>query len=72
MTTAQSQVTELLHRWSNGDLGALDALVPLVYEDLRRLASYYLKQEARQGRRSEALSELREAIDHGPAGTAPL
>jgi RNA polymerase sigma factor (TIGR02999 family) len=47
MATAQSQVTELLRRWSKGDQGALDALMPLVYEDLRRLASYYLKQEAR-------------------------
>jgi RNA polymerase sigma factor (TIGR02999 family) len=47
MATAQSQVTELLQRWSKGDQGALDALMPLVYEDLRRLASHYLKQEAR-------------------------
>src|SRR5262249_21671694 len=41
-----SQVTELLQRWNTGDQSALDALMPLVYEDLRRLASYYLKQEA--------------------------
>jgi RNA polymerase sigma factor (TIGR02999 family) len=47
MAIAPSQVTELLQRWSKGDQGALDALMPLVYEDLRRLASYYLKQEAR-------------------------
>jgi hypothetical protein len=30
------QVTELLRRWSNGDQEALNSLVPLVYEDLRR------------------------------------
>jgi RNA polymerase sigma factor (TIGR02999 family) len=42
-----SEVTELLLRWSNGDDSALDALMPLVYEDLRRLAGYYLSQEAR-------------------------
>ena len=42
-----SEVTELLLRWSAGDDSALDALMPLVYEDLRRLASYYLSQEAR-------------------------
>ena len=42
-----SEVTELLLRWSEGDDSALDALMPLVYEDLRRLASYYLSQEAR-------------------------
>lgn len=31
-------VTELLTRWSEGDLSARDALVPLVYEELRRIA----------------------------------
>jgi RNA polymerase sigma-70 factor (ECF subfamily) len=38
-------VTKLLVEWSNGDHGALEALVPLVYEELRRLARYYLRQE---------------------------
>jgi hypothetical protein len=38
MGTTPSQVTELLRRWSGGDDEALNALVPLVYEDLRRLA----------------------------------
>ncbi|MBK8648126.1 MAG: hypothetical protein IPN16_16620 [Gemmatimonadetes bacterium] len=33
-----SQVTHLLTRWKAGDLQARDALVPLVYERLRRLA----------------------------------
>ena len=41
------EVTGLLRRWSEGDREALDALMPLVYEDLRRLAGYYLSQEAR-------------------------
>lgn len=31
-------VTELLSRWSKGDAAARDALVPLVYDELRRLA----------------------------------
>lgn len=31
-------VTELLARWSAGDLSARDALVPLVYDELRRIA----------------------------------
>ncbi len=31
-------VTDLLARWSEGDVGARDALVPLVYEQLRRIA----------------------------------
>ena len=38
-------VTKLLVQWSSGDQGALDALIPLVYEELRRVARYYLKQE---------------------------
>src|SRR6516225_7887323 len=45
MMAAPSQVTELLRRWSSGDQEALNSLVPLVYEDLRRLANYYLQQE---------------------------
>ncbi len=40
-----SQVTLLLSRWRAGDREALDALMPLVYEELRRLARHYLKQE---------------------------
>jgi RNA polymerase sigma factor (TIGR02999 family) len=40
------QITELLQRWSDGDQEALDSLIPLVYGDLRRLANYYLQQEA--------------------------
>jgi RNA polymerase sigma factor (TIGR02999 family) len=40
-----SQVTLLLSRWRAGDRQALDALMPLVYEELRRLARHYLKQE---------------------------
>lgn len=45
--TAESskQVTELLARWSRGDVDARDALVPLVYDELRRLAASYLRRE---------------------------
>src|SRR6516164_185583 len=44
LTLPNSEVTQLLQRWSKGDKSALDALMPLVYEDLRRLAGYYLKR----------------------------
>jgi RNA polymerase sigma factor (TIGR02999 family) len=37
--------TELLNRWSQGDESALDQLTPLVYEELRQLAGYYLRRE---------------------------
>lgn len=39
-------VTDLLHRWSAGDRGALDRLLPLVYKDLRRIAARQLKGAA--------------------------
>jgi RNA polymerase sigma factor (TIGR02999 family) len=38
-------VTKLLIQWSKGDSDALDALVPLVYDELRRLAQLYLSRE---------------------------
>src|SRR5579859_5285067 len=41
------QITELLLCWSQGDDRALDRLTPLVYQDLRRLASYFLRGERR-------------------------
>jgi RNA polymerase sigma factor (TIGR02999 family) len=39
------QVTSLLLRWRGGDKEALDALMPLVYNELRRLAHHYLQRE---------------------------
>jgi RNA polymerase sigma factor (TIGR02999 family) len=38
-------VTELLARWRGGDPAALEALVPLVYEELHRIAHRYLRRE---------------------------
>jgi RNA polymerase sigma-70 factor (ECF subfamily) len=42
---AMSSLTQLLVRWSDGDKAALDELVPLVYQELRRLANSYLQRE---------------------------
>jgi RNA polymerase sigma factor (TIGR02999 family) len=39
------QVTQLLARWREGDRRALDELMPLVYDELRRLASHYMRGE---------------------------
>ena len=39
------QVTQLLIDWSNGDKAAVDKLIPLVYDELRRLARYYMRRE---------------------------
>lgn len=39
------QVTELLVKWKAGDQEALKFLMPLVYEELHRLAHHYLRAE---------------------------
>ena len=38
--TSSQPVTELLARWSKGDADAREALIPLVYEELRRIARH--------------------------------
>jgi RNA polymerase sigma factor (TIGR02999 family) len=40
-----ADVTQLLVNWSKGDQASLDQLLPLVYGELRRLASSYLRRE---------------------------
>jgi len=42
---SSNAVTALLVRWREGDPQALEALMPLVYDELRRLAHYYLQRE---------------------------
>ena len=39
------EVTQLLVDWSNGQREALDRLLPLVYDELRKLADRYLRRE---------------------------
>lgn len=41
-------ITQLLERWSNGDEKARDELMPLVYDELHRLAVTYLRHERRE------------------------
>jgi RNA polymerase sigma factor (TIGR02999 family) len=38
-------VTRLLHDWSGGDEEAAERLMPLIYDELRRLADAYLRRE---------------------------
>jgi RNA polymerase sigma-70 factor (ECF subfamily) len=45
MPSSQIEVTQLLLDWGNGDKAALDKLVPVVYQELRRLAGYYMRRE---------------------------
>ncbi|SPF44763.1 RNA polymerase, sigma-24 subunit, ECF subfamily [Candidatus Sulfotelmatobacter kueseliae] len=39
------QVSELLASWNNGDAKAREALMPLVYDELRKLAASHLRRE---------------------------
>jgi RNA polymerase sigma factor (TIGR02999 family) len=41
----ETDVTRLLQRWSAGDSQAREALLPLVYGELRRLAGSYMRRE---------------------------
>lgn len=41
-------ITQLLLRWGGGDRAALDDLLPLVYDELRRLARGYLRRNSQQ------------------------
>src|ERR1051326_3668237 len=40
------RVTDLLLAWNNGDQGALDSLIPLVYDELHRIAKHHMGREA--------------------------
>lgn len=53
-------VTELLVRWKAGDQQALEALVPLVYKELRDIARYHLQRE-RPGHTLQSAALVHEA-----------
>lgn len=40
-----SDVTEMLARWSDGDEAVLERLLPLVYDELRRVAARQMRRE---------------------------
>ena len=45
-TPSASDITRLLGEWSDGDESALDELMPLVYQELRRIAGRYMRHES--------------------------
>ncbi len=45
VTSSPQEVTQLLQDWRNGDQAALERLMPLVYNELRKLANHYLRGE---------------------------
>lgn len=56
----EGDVSILLRAWSDGDQNALDQLAPIVYDELRRLARYYLHRE-RPGHSLQATALVNEA-----------
>jgi RNA polymerase sigma-70 factor (ECF subfamily) len=54
------EVSSLLLAWSNGDHDALDRLTPIVYNELRRLAGRYMRNE-RPGHTLQATALVHEA-----------
>ena len=46
MDSSPPDVTELLTAWGNGNQAARDRLMSIVYEELHRLAHYYMKRES--------------------------
>lgn len=45
MMPASDTVTKLLQAWRHGDKSALDKLIPLVHDELRRMAQRYMRHE---------------------------
>jgi RNA polymerase sigma-70 factor, ECF subfamily len=43
--SGDGEVTHLLARWADGDRAALDALTPIVYGELRKIADAFLRRE---------------------------
>ena len=44
-TLAADNLTELLREWREGDRAGLDRLMPIVYDELRRIAHRYVQHE---------------------------
>ena len=60
MTPAPGEITELLIAWGRGDQAALEDLMPVVYDELRRLAHRHLKRE-QEGHTLETTALVHEA-----------
>lgn len=43
-----TNVTQILLEWRSGNEGALELLMPMVYDELRRLAGRYMRSERRE------------------------
>jgi RNA polymerase sigma factor (TIGR02999 family) len=54
-----NEVTQLLLAWSEGDKAALNRLMPLVYDELRKLARSYMRRE-REGQMMQTTALIHE------------
>jgi len=57
---SRHEVTRLLQAWSNGDESALRELIPLVYDDLSRIAKRHMQRE-RDGHSLQTTALVNEA-----------
>jgi RNA polymerase sigma factor (TIGR02999 family) len=55
-----SETTQLLRAWASGDQGALERLTPRVYNELRRIARKFMRNE-RRGRTIQTTALVHEA-----------
>jgi RNA polymerase sigma factor (TIGR02999 family) len=55
-----SETTQLLRAWASGDRGALEQLTPRVYDELRRIAGHFMRDE-RPGRTIQTTALVHEA-----------
>jgi RNA polymerase sigma factor (TIGR02999 family) len=60
MEPSAIEITQLLQSWSQGDEGAIDRLMPLVYDELRRMARRYMFDE-KPGHTLQATALVNEA-----------
>jgi RNA polymerase sigma-70 factor (ECF subfamily) len=58
--TSSQEVTRLLRAWSRGDEAALEALIPLIYRELRQRAHRYMRRE-RPGHTLQTTALINEA-----------
>jgi RNA polymerase sigma-70 factor (ECF subfamily) len=54
------ELTEILRKWSDGDVAALEKLTPVVYAELHRIAKRYMRRE-RQGHTLQTTALVNEA-----------
>src|SRR5579871_435200 len=53
---APQEITRLLEAWRSGDPSALEALTPMIYGELRRIAKRYMRKQPPQTLQTTALA----------------